>query len=145
MIGCPLENHPGHKNRDTPLEQWVAGLSLGLAVLGSELGADGEKREHAQLVAHRDHRDIPLKDESDGIRKTLTVLPLLVAVYNHRSMTVVADDLDSGVFEPLLGTIVRMLAQGSWGQLIITSHNLRALEVLNSSCTAFTTADPLSR
>ena len=20
MIGCPLENHPGHKNRDTPLE-----------------------------------------------------------------------------------------------------------------------------
>ena len=21
MIGCPLENHPGHKNRDTPLLQ----------------------------------------------------------------------------------------------------------------------------
>lgn len=130
---------------NTVLEQWVAGLSLGLAVLGSELGADGEKREHAQLVAHRDHRDIPLKDESDGIRKMLAVLPLLVAVYNHRSMTVVADDLDSGVFEPLLGTVVRMLAQGSRGQLIFTSHNLRALEVLDSSCTAFTTADPLNR
>ena len=23
MIGCPLENHPGHKNRDTPLERAV--------------------------------------------------------------------------------------------------------------------------
>lgn len=130
---------------NTVLEQWVAGLSLGLAVLGSELGADGEKRERAQLVAHRDHRDIPLKDESDGIRKMLAVLPLLVAVYNHRSMTVAADDLDSGVFEPLLGTVVRMQAQGSRGQLIFTSHNLRTLEVLDSSCTAFTTADPLNR
>ena len=26
MIGCPLENHPGHKNRDTP--QHVAGIKV---------------------------------------------------------------------------------------------------------------------
>ena len=25
MIGCPLENHPGHKNRDTP-----AGISFNI-------------------------------------------------------------------------------------------------------------------
>ena len=34
MIGCPLENHPGHKNRDTPGRQRTFALILPNRMLG---------------------------------------------------------------------------------------------------------------
>ena len=60
-------------------------------------------------------------------------------------MTVAIDELDSGVFEYLLGELLKVLSQGGRGQLIFTSHNLRALETLDPVCVAFTTADPKNR
>ena len=36
MIGCPLENHPGHKNRDTPWQFWLLHLLRLLNVPGNQ-------------------------------------------------------------------------------------------------------------
>lgn len=127
------------------LVQLVPGLTIELKTLGTELGADGETLERAQLVSHKNSRDIALKYESDGIKKIIAVLHLMICFYNQRSVTVAIDELDSGVFEYLLGELLKVLSQGGRGQLIFTSHNLRALETLDTSCVAFTTADPKNR
>lgn len=127
------------------LEQWVPGLAVGAASLGRALGPNGETVERAQLVSYKNGCEIPLSCESDGIKKMLAVLPLLVEVYNRRSLTVAADDLDAGLFEHLFGELLKIFSQGGRGQLIFTSHNLRALEVLDSAGAAVTTADPSNR
>ena len=127
------------------LEQWVPGLAVGVASLGRALGVNGEIVERAQLVSYKNGREIPLALESDGIKEMLAVLPLLIEVYNCRSLTVAADDLDAGLFEYLFGELLQIFSQGGRGQLIFTSHNLRVLEVLNSAGAAVTTADPSNR
>lgn len=127
------------------LTQLVPGLTIELKTLGSELGENGEKLERAQLISLKNRRAIPLKYESDGIKKIIAVLHLLICVYNQRSITVAIDELDSGVFEYLLGELLKILSEGGKGQLIFTSHNLRALETLDPACVAFTTADPTNR
>ena len=60
-------------------------------------------------------------------------------------MTVAIDELDSGVFEYLLGEILRILAEKGKGQLVFTSHNLRPLETLDKCFIAFTTTNPQNR
>lgn len=127
------------------LIQLVPGLTIELKTLGKELGSDGELLERAQLVSHKNRQDIALKYESDGIKKIIAMLHLLICFYNQRSVTVAIDELDSGVFEYLLGELLKVLSQGGRGQLIFTSHNLRALETLAPACVAFTTADPKNR
>lgn len=127
------------------LTQLVPGLTIELKTLGSELGENGEKLERAQLISLKNRRAIPLKYESDGIKKIIAVLHLLICVYNQRSITVAIDELDSGVFEYLLGELLKILSEGGKGQLIFTSHNFRALETLDPACVAFTTADPTNR
>ena len=55
------------------------------------------------------------------------------------------DDLDSNIFEYLLGELLSIIAASARGQLIFTSHNLRPLEVLEPSCIVFTTTNPKDR
>ncbi|MCH4081580.1 MAG: ATP-binding protein [Atopobiaceae bacterium] len=57
----------------------------------------------------------------------------------------VIDELDSGIFEFLLGEILQVISDHSKGQLIFTAHNLRPLECLPSSCLVFTTTKPDNR
>lgn len=67
---------------------------------------------------------------------------MLIVVYNQPSITVAIDELDSGVFEYLLGELVRIISEKGKGQLIFTSHNLRPLETLDRGFVAFTTTNP---
>lgn len=97
------------------LTQLVPGLTIELETLGSEFGANGEKVERAQLISHKNRRAIPLKYESDGIKKIIAVLHLLICVYNQRSITVAIDELDSGVFEYLLGELLKIISEGGKG------------------------------
>lgn len=96
-------------------------------------------------MLYKNGQAIPLTCESDGIKKILTILPWLIEVYNCRSLTVAADDWDTGLFEYLFGELLAVFSQGGRGQLIFTAYNLRALEVLNSAGAAVTTADPSNR
>ena len=85
------------------------------------------------------------KYESEGIKKIISVLNLLIGVYNRSSMTVAIDELDAGVFEYLLGELLRIIAEKGKGQLIFTSHNLRPLETIDKGFIAFTTTNPDQR
>lgn len=54
-------------------------------------------------------------------------------VFNRYSFTVVIDELDSGIFEYLLGEMLDLLSKKGKGQLIFTSHNLRPLETIENN------------
>ena len=82
---------------------------------------------------------IPLRYESDGIKKIISVLHMLIAMYNNPSMTLAIDELDSGV------EILKVIHESGKGQLFFTSHNLRPLETLKRECIIFTTANPKNR
>ncbi|MBR3771708.1 MAG: ATP-binding protein, partial [Clostridium sp.] len=49
------------------------------------------------------------------------------------------------IFEYLLGQIIETMQEYGEGQIIFTSHNLRALEVLENESLIFTTTDELNR
>ena len=63
----------------------------------------------------------------------------LIMVYNNPSITVAIDELDSGIFEYLLGELLNIISEKGKGQLIFTSHNLRPLETIDKGFIAFTT------
>ncbi len=96
-------------------------------------------------MSQKNSREIPLKYESEGIKKIISILQLFIVIYNQSSITVVIDELDTGIFEYLLGEILRVISEKGKGQLIFTSHNLRPLETLDRGFIAFTTTNPLKR
>ena len=88
---------------------------------------------------------LPFDCESEGIKKIVSVLQILILMYNEPSVTVAIDELDSGVFEYLLGELLGIIADGGRGQLIFTSHNLRPLETLDKQFIVFTSTDSNNR
>lgn len=127
------------------LEQLVPGLTIGLKESGIETLKNGKEGTRVQLMSHKNNKEIPLKYESEGIKKIISILQLLIVIYNQPSITVAIDELDSGVFEYLLGEILRIISEKGKGQLIFTSHNLRPLETLDRGFIAFTTTNPSKR
>lgn len=124
------------------LSQIVPGLTIGIRDFGDEVGNDGTTAKRIQLVSQKNGREIPFRCESDGIKKIVSVLQLLIVVYNNPSITVAIDELDSGIFEYLLGELLRIISENGKGQLIFTSHNLRPLETIDKGFIAFTTSNP---
>lgn len=127
------------------LEQMVPGLRIGLKELGIQTLNNGKIGSRIQLISCKNSREIPLKHESEGIKKMISILQLLIVIYNQESITVAIDELDSGIFEYLLGEILRIISEKGKGQLIFTSHNLRPLETLDRGFIAFTTTNPVKR
>ena len=132
-------------NMNTVLTQLIPGLTIGVRDLGSVVLPNGEQGNRIQLMSCRHSKEIPLKYESDGIKKLISILQLLIVVYNQPSITVAVDELDAGVFEYLLGELLRIISEKGKGQLIFTSHNLRPLETLDRGFIAFTTTNPEHR
>lgn len=127
------------------LQQLVPGLIIDVKDFGGEISSNGVSGRRIQLMSKKNGKEIPLRYESGGIKKIISILQLLIAVYNNPSITLIVDELDSGVFEYLLGEILRIIAEKGKGQLIFTSHNLRPLEVLDKNFIAFTTTNPKNR
>lgn len=94
-----------------------------------------------QLFSKNDNTEFPLRYESDGIKKIISILSSFTVVYNNPNYCLVVDELDAGIFEYLLGEILEIVSKYGKGQLIFTSHNLRPLEVLNRENLVFTTTD----
>ena len=132
-------------NMNIVLQQIVPGLTISLKDLGTQVMDDGKIGNRVQLMSHKNSKEIPLKNESDGIKKIISILQLLIVVYNNLSITVAIDELDSGIFEYLLGEILRIISEKGKGQLIFTSHNLRPLETIDRGFIAFTTTNPEKR
>ena len=133
------------KSMNIVLPQIVPNLKVGLKTLGRELMRDGTPGQIVQLTSCKEGHEFPLAMESDGIKKIISILSLLIDVYNNRSITVAIDELDSGIFEYLLGEILRVISEKGKGQLLFTSHNLRPLETLDKNFIVFTTTNPMNR
>lgn len=128
------------------LQSIVPHLTIAVKDLGRELmHPSGDIGQRVEFVSLKNQKEIPLKYESEGIKKIISILQLLIEVYNNPSITIVIDELDSGIFEYLLGELLAMIEKNGRGQLIFTSHNLRPLESLSSISIAFTTTDPGNR
>ena len=132
-------------NMNVVLTQLVPGLTIGVKDLGTELFPNGSVGAKIQLMSHKNTKEIPLQYESEGIKKIISILQLLIVIYNKSSITVAVDEFDSGVFEYLLGELLRIISEKGKGQLIFTSHNLRPLETLDRGFIAFTTTNPEHR
>lgn len=142
MVGifvCMIEN------MNVVLRQLVPGLTIAVKNLGRQLMKNGETGCVVELVSKKNGKEIPLKYESEGIKKIISILQLLIVMYNNPNITVVIDELDSGIFEYLLGEILRIVSEQGKGQLIFTSHNLRPLETIDKGFIAFTTTNPENR
>ena len=133
------------ENMNIVLEKIVPGLTIAVKDLGSQIMPNGTVGKRIELVSRKNSKEIALKYESEGIKKIVSILQLLVVVYNQKSITVAIDELDSGVFEYLLGELLRIISEKGKGQLIFTSHNLRPLETLDRGFIAFTTTNPENR
>lgn len=127
------------------LSQIIPGMTIDMVDLGPQLNSKGEKVILVELLSRRGTQAIPLRCESEGIKKIVSVLQLLIFVFNQPYVTVAIDEIDSGIFEYLLGEILKIIAEQGKGQLIFTSHNLRPLETIDKEFIAFTTTDPSNR
>ena len=108
----------------------------------TEQGKDGIQFE---VITMRGGARIPLLYESAGIKKLISICSNLVACYNRPSYCLVVDELDSGIYEYLLGECLEVMQEKAKGQLIFTSHNLRPLEVLKNEFLIYTTVNPENR
>ena len=132
-------------NMNTVLEQLVPGLNVRLENLGTVLLPDNNEGCSVELVSIRNGTVLPLRYESEGIKKIISILQLLISMYNNQGVTVAIDELDAGVFEYLLGELLKIISESGKGQLIFTSHNLRPLETIDKKFIFFTTNNPSNR
>ena len=132
-------------NMNIVLKQIVPDLTIDIVDLGPTVLKDGKFGRLIQLLSLKNGKAIPFQYESEGIKKIVSILQLLIAVYNNPSITVAIDEIDAGVFEYLLGELLNIISEKGKGQLIFTSHNLRPLETLDKGFIAFTTTNPEKR
>lgn len=127
------------------LQQLVPGLTINVIDLGPVVSEEGNMGRLLQLMSLKNGKAIPFRYESEGIKKIVSILQLLIVVYNNSSITVAIDEMDSGIFEYLLGEMLNIISEKGKGQLIFTSHNLRPLETIDKGFIAFTTTNPDNR
>ncbi|MFJ7952882.1 AAA family ATPase [Lysinibacillus sp. NPDC096418] len=120
-------------------------LTIKIHFITEQILDNGELGVRFEFLSKRGEYELPLRTESEGILKIISVLSALIAVYNNANACVVIDELDSGVFEYLLGELLTVIDEAGKGQLIFTSHNLRVLEVLPVKNLWFTTANEHNR
>lgn len=124
---------------------FLPNFSIEIVNLGSELMDDGNIGKKLEFVSVVNNHRIPLRNESEGTKKIVSICSALIAVYNNDTVCLCIDELDSGVFEYLLGQILKILSLGAKGQILFTSHNLRPLEVLGKDNIIVTTTNKNNR
>lgn len=127
------------------LKAIVSNLKIELRMVSEEIDEDGKKNIMAEVYSVRDGKEFLTRYESEGIKRIISLLNYLIALYNYPEMCLVVDELDSGIFEYLLGELLGVLSEEAKGQLIFTSHNLRAFEKLSIKNIICTTINPKNR
>ena len=113
---------------------------------GQQLLDSGENGYRVELVSIRGNMPpIPIRMESEGIIKIISILNILIQAFGNPSICLAIDELDAGIFEYMLGELLDIFHKSAKGQLIFTSHNLRALEMLDKDSIMFSTANPNRR
>lgn len=103
---------------------------------------DGIKTVQVSVYSKRGEKKFSLRYESEGIKRIISILNNLIAVYNNEAVCLVVDELDSSIYEYLLGELIGVMHRDMKGQLIFTSNNLRVLEKLDSKNIICVTTNP---
>ena len=124
----------------------IPGLQVTIKNYGKQSLDDGEEGWKLELMSKREGmKEIPIRMESEGIIKIISILNALMQAFGNPSVCLVIDELDSGIFEYMLGELLDIFKKSAKGQLIFTSHNLRALEMIDKESIMFSTANPDNR
>lgn len=124
----------------------IPGLSISTKEYGKQALDSGEDGWKVELMSKRqDMPEIPIRMESEGIIKIISILNALIQAFGNPSICLAIDELDAGIFEYMLGELLDIFNKSAKGQLIFTSHNLRALEMLDRESIMFSTANPDNR
>lgn len=124
----------------------IPGMRIDIHNYGMQLMDSGENGYRVELVSIRENMPpIPIRMESEGIIKIISILNALIQAFGNPSICLAIDELDAGIFEYMLGELLDIFNKSAKGQLIFTSHNLRALEMLDKDSIMFSTANPEKR
>lgn len=145
----PMEVYPHFKKTieqiNIVLSSLVPELKLDICNSFEKMMENGRQGVQFELSTIRGEARIPLLYESAGIKKIISIGSNLIACYNQEGYCLVIDELDSGIYEYLLGEYLEAMQEKAKGQFIFTSHNLRPLEVLENDFLVFTTTNPEDR
>ena len=131
---------------NTVLYTIIPGMRIEIRDYGKQALDSGEDGWKVELMSVREsHKPIPIRMESEGIIKIISILNALIQAFGNPSICLVIDELDAGIFEYMLGELLDIFQNSAKGQLIFTSHNLRALEMLDKESIMFSTANPENR
>ena len=131
---------------NTVLYTIIPGLKLSIKDYGKQLMDNGEEGWKLELMSEREGiKEIPIRKESEGIIKIISILNVLIQAFGNASICLVVDELDAGIFEYMLGELLDIFKKSAKGQLLFTSHNLRALEMLDKESIMFSTTNPNNR
>lgn len=133
------------KQIDIVLNAIIPSLNLKVTNQKEQFLPDGSEGVSFEIVSVRNNKFIPLKYESEGIKRLISVISSMIAAFNNPSICLMIDEFDSGIFEYLLGEIVEIINESAKGQFVFTSHNLRALEKLSYKSIIITTTNPDNR
>lgn len=123
----------------------IPGLHVKVRKINMERMSNGKDGIRFEFLSVKGEIELPLRCESQGVLKIISILSTLIAVYNNPNACVVIDELDAGIFEYLLGEMLEVISENGKGQLFFTSHNLRILEVLPIQNLWFTTLNEEER
>lgn len=124
----------------------IPGMKIYVTDYGKQMMDDGKEGYKVELMSVRDGiLPIPIRMESEGIIKIISILNALIQAFGNSSICLAIDELDAGIFEYMLGELLDIFNRSAKGQLIFTSHNLRALEMLETESIMFSTTNPNHR
>lgn len=123
----------------------IPGFSIEVQDLGARMSDAGEEVRRVEFLSNRSGVRIPLRCESEGVRKLISLTTALIQVHTRPDAFVAIDELDAGIFEYLLGELLNVIGDFGCGQLVFTAHNLRALETLHVRNIVLTTTNPKRR
>lgn len=131
---------------NTVLYTIIPGMRIDIADYGRQMTDDGKEGHKVELMSAREGMlPIPIRMESEGIIKIISILNALIQAFGNPSICLAIDELDAGIFEYMLGELLAIFNKSAKGQLIFTSHNLRALEMLEDESIMFSTTNPKNR
>ena len=105
----------------------VPSIKLEITNIQEEILQSGNKGISFNIVSVRNEKIIPLEYESEGIKRIISIMSAIIAVYNDKSICLFVDEFDSGIFEYLLGELVKIIYESGKGQFVFTSHNLKSI------------------
>ena len=131
---------------NTVLYTIIPGMRIEVRDYGKQALDSGEDGWKVELMsARKGKKTIPIRMESEGIIKIISILNVLIQAFGNPSICLAIDEFDAGIFEYMLGELLDVFKKSAKGQLLFTSHNLRALEMLDKEDIMFSTVNSDNR